>query len=325
MMDERSAEQAALYAIDALEGEEKSAFETELSQDEELRTLVDELRETAAALAHSAPPRVPPPALEQKILAAIHGDGAPRSRAPRQIAWLPWAIAACLAIACTVAFSQRQRLADRLARAQKESASARNELAAAHQNTAAAQAEVATIRAEKDRAEQQVVELQQRESDSRAQMAMLAAARDDAMDKLAQLQAREERAERQAREERQSNPDRPEGTANSKVQVATLTSKSAQARNATAAIVWDAERQEGVLSSETIPPNTPDRDYQLWIVDPRFPDPVSAGVFHVERTGPARYVFKPETRIESAVAFAVSVEVRGGVRKAEGPIVLTGK
>ena len=45
MIDERTEEVAALYALDLLESGEKSAFEAALRQDSALRSLVDELRQ----------------------------------------------------------------------------------------------------------------------------------------------------------------------------------------------------------------------------------------------------------------------------------------
>jgi anti-sigma-K factor RskA len=144
-------------------------------------------------------------------------------------------------------------------------------------------------------------------------MVTLAAARDETAKKLAQA---EERAEREANETRD---------ALTQMQVATLTSKLSNAPEATAAIVWDPELQRGVLNTANVPPNAADRDYQLWIVDPRYRQPVDAGVFSVEKTGSTRYVFKPKSPITSASAFAISLERKGGVPKAEGPIVLAGK
>jgi len=331
-MDEQLEDQASLYALGALEGEELRAFEAQLEAHPDLLRHVDRLTDTAAQLAHTAPARPLPANLHARILSAI-GETKPASDIPaaRTAPRLPWAIAACLAIACVVAFADRQRLGERVA-------ASRAELEQSRSKIAESQSQIAALAAEKDRAEQQVTELRQREADARTQMATLAAARDDAAAKLAQAreeskarELREQKEARQAREERpapeqvppQDTRD-PDG-ALPNVQVATLTSKMSGAPNATAALVWDGELQRGVLNTNKVPPNAANRDYQLWIVDSRFPDPVSAGVFRVEKSGRTRYVFTPKVRIESAVAFAVSLERKGGVVKAEGPIVLAGK
>lgn len=108
-------------------------------------------------------------------------------------------------------------------------------------------------------------------------------------------------------------------------QIAMLSSKLDSAPKATAVIVWDAEKQEGVLRVNDVPETARDRDYQLWVVDPQYKQPVDAGVFRVDPSGTTRITFKPKSKVQSAQAFAVSLERKGGVPKAEGPMVLAGK
>ena len=324
MIFEELEEQASLYVLGALEREEALAFEAQLAASDELQEHVCALQDTTAQLAHAAPARPLPPEIESRVMAEIRGAGAPAANVtPMRVQWLPWAIAACLAVACAVAFSQRQRLATELAALQTEAAGAKGDIAAAEDRAAAAQAQVASLAADKERAEQQVAELRQREADARAQMVTLARARDEATQKIAQLESR--RQGEKEPEQRQPTEDRQDADTLSNVQVATRPAKMSTAPNATAAVVWDPARQRGVLNSSNIPPNSADRDYQLWIIDSRFADPVDAGVFRVEKAGSARYVFTPKIRIESPAGFAVSLERRGGVAKAEGPIVLAGR
>ncbi len=109
------------------------------------------------------------------------------------------------------------------------------------------------------------------------------------------------------------------------VQIATLASQLESAPRANAVVLWDAEKQEGVLKVVNVPPNESNRDYQLWIVDPEYKQPVSAGVFHVEDEGTTRISFKPHEHVATAKSFAVSLERKGGVSKAQGPMVLIGK
>ena len=326
MINEHDEEQASLYVLGALEPEEARAFEARLASDEELREHVRDLFDTVGELAHAAPHRALPAHLESRVMADIDAKADnkvthfPRSRT----AWIPWAIAASLALACAVAFSQRQQLAKQLSQARAEAEDAR---AAA----ADSQARIAAVVADRDRAEQQVVELREREADARAQMVTLAAARDESAKKLAQMEARQERTEQdKADEQRQrdrvvESPEPNELDPATNIQVATLTSKFSNAPEASAVLAWDSEKQRGVLNTNKVPPSAADRDYQLWIIDSRFADPISAGVFRVEKSGSTRYVFKPAIRIEMPSAFAVSIERKGGVAKAEGPIVLAGK
>jgi len=51
---------------------------------------------------------------------------------------------------------------------------------------------------------------------------------------------------------------------------------------------------------------------------------VSAGVVEVNAKGVAKIAFKPVDAVGETVKFALSVEKKGGVPKAEGPIVLVG-
>jgi anti-sigma-K factor RskA len=65
------------------------------------------------------------------------------------------------------------------------------------------------------------------------------------------------------------------------------------------------------------------KDYQLWLVDPQYPIPVDGGVFTVNpATGEAHVAFKAGKPVKSVTKFAVSLERKGGVPKAEGPMVL---
>ncbi|MEP6810148.1 MAG: anti-sigma factor [Chthoniobacterales bacterium] len=109
------------------------------------------------------------------------------------------------------------------------------------------------------------------------------------------------------------------------LRIATLASQLQTAPDATATVVWDGAAQEGLLKVSNVPANGVDRDYQLWIVDPDYKQPVDAGVFHVAQVGTQSIPFKPKAAVNSASAFAVSLERKGGVPKAEGPMVLVGK
>lgn len=127
------------------------------------------------------------------------------------------------------------------------------------------------------------------------------------------LQTRKELAQLQTRD------------AAAQMKIAMLSSQLASAPNASAVVVWDAEKQEGVLKVANVPQTAADRDYQLWIVDPQYGQPVDAGVFNVKDDGATEIRFKPKEKVASADAFAVSLEKKGGVPKAEGEMVLAGK
>jgi anti-sigma-K factor RskA len=76
---------------------------------------------------------------------------------------------------------------------------------------------------------------------------------------------------------------------------------------------------------DKLPPPAPGKDYQLWVIDPKNPQPVSAGILSVPKEGLIRTSFHPAAPVESAAAFAISVEKAGGAPKPEGQIILVGK
>ncbi|MFZ9682585.1 MAG: anti-sigma factor [Cephaloticoccus sp.] len=105
--------------------------------------------------------------------------------------------------------------------------------------------------------------------------------------------------------------------------IAALTSLLGNSPEAIAVAVWNPDQQEGLLTVDHLPALAEDRDYQLWVIDPQYPIPVDGGVFRVDpATGRARYSFKADKPIKTVAKFAVSLERRGGVPKAEGPMVL---
>lgn len=233
MIDERTEELAALYALDLLEGGDASVFETRLANEPELRVVVDQLRASAAALAHDVPAQKLPPHLEARIRRAVIQSGPAPARSFSRTSIVPWAIAAALTVACVVLVRDRGRLQRNVARLESRDALAR-------------------------------------------------------------------------------------------AQIATLSSKLSSAPRATAVVIWDPEKQQGVLKAINVPANARDQDYQLWVVDPQYKQPVSAGVFRVDESGVTRVSFRPEARVKTVEAFAVSLERKGGVPKAEGPMVLAG-
>jgi anti-sigma-K factor RskA len=105
--------------------------------------------------------------------------------------------------------------------------------------------------------------------------------------------------------------------------LASLVKDSPQAN---AVAVWDPAKQEGILQVEKLPALAANQDYQLWVVDPQYPIPVDAGVFTVDpASGAARFDFKAKQPVAAVAAFAVSLERKGGVPKAEGQMMLLGK
>ena len=116
----------------------------------------------------------------------------------------------------------------------------------------------------------------------------------------------------------------PEQGGLARLKIVPLVSARGFAAPALAIVLWNPVRQEGELVMANLSPPAPDKDYQLWIMDPQYPDPVGAGVLTVGTTaGDVCILFKPDRPVAAAARFAVSLERKGGVPRAEGPIVLS--
>lgn len=110
-----------------------------------------------------------------------------------------------------------------------------------------------------------------------------------------------------------------------RLKITALASLAGNTPEAQAIAVWDPGRETGLLTVDKLPSIRDDQDYQIWVVDPTYPNPVDGGVFKPGADGRAVLTFKGNKPIKGAAAFAISLEKKGGVPKAEGPIVLLGK
>jgi len=110
-----------------------------------------------------------------------------------------------------------------------------------------------------------------------------------------------------------------------RLRVAALVSLAGNTKEAQAIAVWDPDQQAGLLTFDKLPVIADNQDYQIWVVDPAYPNPVNGGVFHVAKDGSVTLAFRPDQPVRQANAFAISLEKKGGVPKAEGPIVMLGK
>jgi anti-sigma-K factor RskA len=117
MIPEEQQDQAALYALGLLGADEDAVFESELRANAELRDLVRELREAAGDLALAAPSLLPPASLKQRIMGriALETKRAVPMPVRASFGWVPWAIAAALAVFCGLLAIDRVRLERQLA------------------------------------------------------------------------------------------------------------------------------------------------------------------------------------------------------------------
>ncbi len=110
-----------------------------------------------------------------------------------------------------------------------------------------------------------------------------------------------------------------------RLKITALASLAGNTAQAQAIAVWDPSRETGLLTIDHLPVIADNQDYQIWVVDPAYPIPVDGGVFKPGADGHAVLTFKGDKPIKTVAAFAISLEKKGGVPKAEGPIVLLGK
>ena len=342
MIDERHEELAALYALGLLEGDELARFQTALDQDPKLQALVREFHESAATLAHTAPLAQPPTALKARVLASI-GATAPASRPADNVVrgtyfrpsqFLPWAAAACLALAAAW-FGQRYlstrseavMLQDQKTLAELELKSTRNQLEA---ERIVVRQQLADLTAQSADATKKLTDAQQRLATADAQLANRAQQLAESARQLATAARESETLNRQLTTAR-SELVALDGELKSQgsladLKITALVSKLNNSPEARAIAVWNPGKQEGVLTVEKLPALASDQSYQLWVVDPQYPNPVDGGIFTVDpATGDARITFKSKQPVKSIAAFAVTLERKGGVPKAEGPFVLLGK
>ncbi len=309
MIAEEQQDQATLYVLGLLETPEAREFEEAMGSSAELRELVHDLRETVATVALSPEIQVPPATLRAAVMQQATSAATKATPAPHlRLNWVPWAVAASLAVASILLLLGRAQLSravsdlsGRIAALTAERDGAVAIAAQDRQRAEAAQSQIAKLTEERDTLTKKIAQLEEQSDASRVEAAKLTADRDVLRERVTALER------------------------NASVLVATLTSKIRAAPQALATIVWDGAKQQGVLRTADVPPTATDQDYQLWIADPRYKDPVDGGIFSVGKSGRTEIVFRPKLRITSATAFLVSLERKGGVAKVEGPIVFAGK
>ena len=97
------------------------------------------------------------------------------------------------------------------------------------------------------------------------------------------------------------------------LRIAMLGSLLSDSPKAVAVSLWDEKTQHGVFVVQNLKPLPSDKDYQLWVIDPKYSTPVSAGVFQVDKQGNVRLPSKADKPLVSAEKFAVTLEPKGGL------------
>jgi anti-sigma-K factor RskA len=147
---------------------------------------------------------------------------------------------------------------------------------------------------------------------------VLAASRVQAERKLADLRAEDARLQKQLVDLRRQD-------LLSQVKIAMLQARVDAYARTRAVVVWDAAKKAGLIQFDDLPAPQPGKNYQLWVIDPKSPQPISAGLVPPAESGLIRANLTPARPVETASAFAVSIENSGGSQTPQGQIILVGQ
>lgn len=305
-MDERQEELAALNALHMLEGDEQRALDGACVSDKELRTLNSELEQVAAELARLITPVEPPADMKKRIRAKIRSRGGPGAFGVSRgvlVGAAGWALAAGLAMASVWLWNERSKLID-------QHASAVRAIAAVVPASSPAAEEKKEARSLEDELKSIRDDYEKKQAALNSEIESLRKRETEAQTRITQLTAETEALKKQ--------------DAEAQLQIAKLQSKVWEYRRSEMSVVWDGRRGQGVIMLEKMPGAESGTDYQLWVVDPGKPDPVSAGVITVDDKGSAKTAFKPVSPVGETAKFVLSVEKKGGVPKKAGQVVFIG-
>jgi anti-sigma-K factor RskA len=227
MINEDKQQQVIDYVLGEMSASDAASFERELNQNTELQTFTREIFETLGRIGGGGETLAPPPLIPQRILRA-------EVRKVVRFPFVPWAVAACLAIGCLILAAMWT--------------SSRNEIA----------------------------KLEQQDLLSR-------------------------------------------------IRIAALQSQVDAYAKTSAIVVWNPDQQNGVLQFERLPALPANQDYQMWVIDPKQPHPVSAGLVPKSIDQERRVTFSPTKPVGASPKFAVSIEPAGGSSVPRGQIVLVGQ
>ena len=305
MMDEeRFQELAAMNALGMLENDEKRALDGAVARDKEVRLLTAELEQVTADLAYLVQPVEPPANMKKRIRAKMRAKGLKGAGVSRGviIGGTGWALAASFAVASVWLWREQAGLTQQLAAASRAIAPLQNPATPVVDDgkTHTLEEELKKRRdefeAQKQALATEIESLNKREAETKAQNARIT-------DEVAALKEQEQQ---------------------SQLQIATLQSKVWEYRKSEMLVVWDQKRSQGVVMLEKMPKVESDKDYQLWVVDPAKPNPVSAGVVTVDAKGFVKATFRPVETVSGEAKFALSIEKKGGVPKSEGQLLMVG-
>lgn len=331
-------DEAVAYAFGLMEAADRIPFVNAMNHDDSLRALVDELQQTAAAATLVTTQTNPPAAVRARVLESIKAipqDGVRRApsivtptvvrRAP---AWVGWAAGLALLGAASLLWVDRaaQKRDAAATMAQLRNATAMAEKAQRIAADAIEQAKTLSAR---------LADAEKASSELRGQLASSSKANADLQQRFTDTVKATEVLKQQLAERIKAAEELKVELAaltnankTAKMQIAMLESTVKEYKQGVAVVVWNAEKKEGILKLEKMPPIQSGKDYNLWVIDSTQKTPVNAGIVRVDDKGFAKVDFKPTMDIQQADKFALSVEKQGGAPAGsgpEGPVVLIGQ
>jgi anti-sigma-K factor RskA len=99
------------------------------------------------------------------------------------------------------------------------------------------------------------------------------------------------------------------------LRLATLEAKDPAYAASKIMVAWDPYQHRGIVAMQDLPPPPPGHDYQLWVLDPHAPAPISAGLIASSRP------FTVQPVGTDNPGFAISLEPAGGRPSPTGPIL----
>lgn len=291
MITEQQEEAASLYVLGLLSDGDRRAFESELSGNVALQSLVASMNNATVAIARTAP-AIPAPASVWKRLQQSIGQAPLKKPNPQKrniLTYIPYLATAALLVFSFIQFQQHR---DALNAAQDQVKLAESNASKLADQLSSAVSETDAWKVKQSEAEALAKSWQSQAENARNESSTLMQARDDLQQKLLALE---------------------QANAVDKTRIAVLGSLLKNQPKAVGVSVWNQERQNGVLVVENLPVLAAGKDYQLWVLDPTAGAPVSAGVFKVDAKGNVRITFKPSKEIGQADKFAITEEKEGGV------------
>jgi anti-sigma-K factor RskA len=330
MIDEQTQDLVLQYLLRELEASQMESVRARIEADPELGNFVTAMEETLGSLAYTVKPVAATPDIPQRILQAegrpVQPSVQPTPKTPRSRSvtsnFLPWALAACLAIACIILGLDRERIrggfSKELTALRQTNAQTSDALTQLQQRSVASEKEIESFRERSTELEKQLAALQGKNKEAETELAAVKQKAAEDEKAVAALTEKDADSQKELDSLKQRN-------LLAEVKIATLKAQVAKYQQSSAVVVWDTDRRNGVLLLEKLPPPAPGKDYQLWVIDPSQPIPVSAGIVSVPSVGLIKTSFHPSQPVQSAAAFAISVEKSGGSMKPEGQIIFIGK